>query len=75
MKRAVLILTIVCALSAAKRGLAENPYDLPDGLYSEITTPRGVFVCQLYFQQTPMAVANHVGLAEGTLGPRQGKPF
>src|SRR6478736_6474653 len=75
MKRAILILTTVCAFSAANRALAENPYGLPDGLYSEITTPRGVVVCQLYFQQTPMAVANHVGLAEGTLGPRQGKPF
>src|SRR5262249_29473990 len=25
--------------------------------------------------QTPMTAANHVELAEGTLGPRQGKPF
>jgi cyclophilin family peptidyl-prolyl cis-trans isomerase len=75
MKYAILILTTVCALSVAQRGLAANPYDLPDGLYCEITTPRGVVVCQLYFQQTPMAVANHVGLAEGTLGPNQGKPF
>jgi len=75
MKRAILILTTVCALGATGRVRAENPYGLPDGLYSEITTPRGVVVCQLYFQQTPMAVANHVGLAEGTLGPRQGKPF
>ncbi len=48
---------------------------LPDGVYAEVTTPRGVVVAELHYRQAPMTVANYVGLAEGTLGPRKGTPF
>lgn len=54
---------------------APNPYDLPDGLYTEITTERGVVVGELFYQQTPLTVASYVGLAEGALGPAPRKPF
>ena len=52
---------------------ADEP--LPDGLYAEVTTPRGVVVAELHYKQVPMTVANYVGLAEGELGPKKGAPF
>ena len=52
-----------------------NPHQLPDGLYTEITTEHGVVVCELFYTKTPLTVASYVGLAEGTLGPQPRKPF
>jgi cyclophilin family peptidyl-prolyl cis-trans isomerase len=48
---------------------------LPDGLYAEITTPRGLVTAELLFKKTPLAVMSFVGLAEGVFGPRKGEPF
>jgi cyclophilin family peptidyl-prolyl cis-trans isomerase len=60
---------VFCGMTVA----GEPP--LADGLYAEVTTPRGVVVAELHYQQAPMTVANYVGLAEGTLGPKKGTPF
>ncbi len=64
-----------CVVSACfVSAIAAAP--LPDGLYSQVTTPRGVVTAELFYQQAPMTVANYVGLAEGILGPAgDGSPF
>jgi cyclophilin family peptidyl-prolyl cis-trans isomerase len=72
-----LLFVAVCCLGTRTANCQpeKNPYDLPDGLYSEITTPKGVIVCELFYKKTPMTVANYVGLAEGTLGPEPRQPY
>lgn len=73
---APLLLLAVCGGAAAANAAAAAPAtNLPDGLYAEIQTPRGVVTCELFAAKTPLTVASFVGLAEGTLGPAPRKPY
>lgn len=40
---------------------------LEDGMYAKMETTKGTIYLQLYFDKTPLTVANFVGLAEGEI--------
>jgi peptidyl-prolyl cis-trans isomerase A (cyclophilin A) len=68
-------LSILMLFSSCK-----EEYDqLPDGLYAEMQTNKGIIMLQLEFEKTPVTVANFVSLAEGknskVTGDKKGKPF
>ncbi|MFZ5497080.1 MAG: peptidylprolyl isomerase [Verrucomicrobiota bacterium] len=71
-----LVLLGATLVSRAEDHLPVGPSPgLADGLYAEFTTPRGVFTAELHYREAPLTVASFVGLAEGTLAPRAGRPF
>lgn len=72
---AVLLVAAVCALSLAAQqkpapkkaaSHAAAPFKMGPGEYAIFNTNKGSFTAQLYPQQAPKAVANFVGLAQGT---------
>jgi peptidyl-prolyl cis-trans isomerase A (cyclophilin A) len=60
----LIMLTVLAGLTNAS---CQGKYpSLEDGMYAEIVTNKGTMVAKLYFEETPITVANFVSLAEGT---------
>ncbi len=57
----LIVLSIILGFTSCK----EDYPDLEDGLYAEFNTNKGTFLAELYYDKTPLTVANFVSLAEG----------
>ncbi|HEY2385266.1 MAG TPA: peptidylprolyl isomerase [Terriglobia bacterium] len=87
MKRYLVFLLLAIAPIAfgqeKKAAAPPNAAKLPPGVYAHFSTSLGDFTCELYEKQSPVTVANFIGLAQGTktyTDPRTnkkttGKPF
>jgi len=77
MKHLLLLLSVFGLLS--NTSCKEQYPDIEDGLYAEFVTNKGVMLAELYYDKTPVTVANFVALSEGK-HPQvseqfKGKPF
>ncbi len=58
--------------------LSRRNFFMPDGIYADFNTNKGRFSVRLDYKNTPMTVANFIGLAEGTVSNASyptGTPF
>jgi len=71
----ILAAALAGALHAGDRPATAAESTLPDGLYAQFSTGNGTMIAELFADRVPLAVTSFVGLAEGTLAPKDGKPF
>ncbi len=68
-------LSVVLAAATISLASCQPKKELPEGLYARIRTNRGEILLRLEAGKAPLATANFVGLAEGTLDASVGKRY
>ena len=58
-------LLVILAIILTASSCEDKYSDIDDGIYAEIETTKGTMLAQLYYEATPVTVANFVALAEG----------
>ena len=69
------IITLTSCTAAGSKGKNMEVLKGKEGVFAVLETEKGTIVLNLFYKETPMTVANFVGLAEGTLDAAKGKPF
>ncbi|MBU2019421.1 MAG: peptidylprolyl isomerase [Bacteroidetes bacterium] len=67
MKLKSILCLLAIGFSSFLNAKEDQTAELNPGIYAEITTVKGVILIELFYELTPMTVANFVGLAEGKL--------
>ena len=72
-----MVTIISCDQKKGYQAMGKTELDqLPEGMYAVIETDKGNILTELFFDKTPITVANFVALAEGRAGQKEKKgPF
>ncbi len=72
-------LLIVLAIILTASSCEDKYPDMEDGIYAEFETTKGTMLAELYYEATPITVANFVALTEGNhqyiVDSLKGKPY
>lgn len=71
----LLALNILMNGACASKGKIMDSIKGKDGVFAVMDTSKGEILLELYYKDTPLTVANFVGLAEGTLDATGGAKF
>ena len=69
------IAALTSCSAAGSKGKNMEALKGKEGVFAVLETEKGTIILNLFYKETPMTVANFVGLAEGTLDAAKGKPF